>query len=297
MSLSTLYLAYFGNMWTIAAILIPIVSMSLLYLCFRRSSSPKARSWNLGLMLLSSIFLWLFIAVSLVLCYAFTEIYEYQLELGVRAVFGRAILVSMVGGIPFSLLLRQFSPKIILTKVRRRHRPSKEVATEFKSIAQRIGVPSAELWLSKGAIPISFALHTDKPIVVMSEKLLSLLEKDELEAVMAHELAHIRNSDTTLKALVTAYKIALPIDPIVRLVEAAFHREREMAADETAVKTTKKPLSLASALLKIYEAFPKGNLTEYGTLSILGAGSTLLSRHPPIRQRVNRLIRLADNYH
>jgi Zn-dependent protease with chaperone function len=284
-------------MWTIAAILIPIVSMSLLYLCFRRSSSPKARSWNLGLMLLSSIFLWLFIAVSLVLCYAFTEIYEYQLELGVRAVFGRAILVSMVGGIPFSLLLRQFSPKIILTKVRRRHRPSKEVATEFKSIAQRIGVPSAELWLSKGAIPISFALHTDKPIVVMSEKLLSLLEKDELEAVMAHELAHIRNSDTTLKALVTAYKIALPIDPIVRLVEAAFHREREMAADETAVKTTKKPLSLASALLKIYEAFPKGNLTEYGTLSILGAGSTLLSRHPPIRQRVNRLIRLADNYH
>jgi len=297
LSLSTLYLAYFGNVWTIAAILIPAVSMSLLFLCFKRSSSPKARSWSLGLILLSSIFLWLFIAVSLVLCYAFTEIYEYQLELGVRAVFGRAILVSMVGGIPFSVLLRQFSPKIILAKVRRRHRPSKEVATEFKSIAQRIGVPSAELWLSEGAIPVSFALHTDKPIVVMSERLLSLLEKDELEAVMAHELAHVRNSDTTLKALVTAYRIALPIDPIVRLVEAAFHREREIAADETAAKTTKKPLSLASALLKIYEAFPKGNLTEYGTLSILGAGSTLLSRHPPIRQRVNRLIRLADSYH
>ena len=91
----------------------------------------------------------------------------------------------------------------------------------------------------------------------MSEKLLSLLKKDELEAVMAHELAHIKNSDTTLKALVTAYKTFLPIDPVVRLVEAAFHREREMAADETAAKTTKKPLSLASALLKIYEAFPK----------------------------------------
>ena len=270
--------------------------MSLLFLHFRRSSSPKARSWSLGLMLLSSIFLWLFIAVSLVLCYAFTELYEYQLELGIRAVFGRAILVSMVGGIPLSVLLRQFSPKIILTKVRRRHGPSKEVTTEFKSLAQKIGVPSAELWLSEGALPVSFASQTDKPIVIMSEKLLSLLEKDELEAVMAHELAHIRNSDTTLKALVTAYRIALPIDPIVRLVEAAFHREREMAADETAVKTTKKPLSLASALLKIYEAFPKGNLMEYGTLSILGAGSTLLSRHPPIRQRVNRLIRLANSY-
>ena len=131
----------------------------------------------------------------------------------------------------------------------------------------------------------------------MSESLLSLLKKDELEAVMAHELAHIKNSDTALKALVTAYRTALPHDPIVRLVEAAYHREREMVADETAAKATKKPLSLASALLKIYEAFPKSSLSAYGTLSILGAGSTLLSRHPPIRQRINLLIRLAESYH
>jgi Zn-dependent protease with chaperone function len=295
--LSPVFLAYFGYLWTIAAIFIPLVSMLLLYLCFRRSSEPKARSWSLGLMLLCCIFLWLFIAVSLVLCYAFSETYEYQLELGIRAVFGRAILASMVGGLPFAVLLREMSPKIILTKVRKRHPPSREVAAEFESMAHKIGVYSAELVLSEGGLPISFALQTEPPVVVMSERLLSLLEKDELQAVMAHELAHIKNSDTSLKALVTAYKIALPIDPVIRLVEAAFHREREMAADETAVKKTKKPLSLASALLKIYEAFPRGNLTEYGALSILGSGSTLLSRHPPIRQRVNRLIRLADNYH
>jgi Zn-dependent protease with chaperone function len=146
-------------------------------------------------------------------------------------------------------------------------------------------------------MPISFAVEkADKPTVVMSESLLSLLKKDEVEAVMAHELAHMKNSDTTLKAMVTAYKTALPHDPIIRLVEAAFHREREMVADETAARTTKKPLSLASALLKIYEAFPKGKLRSYGTLSILGAGSTLMSRHPPIRHRINQLIHLAETY-
>jgi heat shock protein HtpX len=255
--LSILYAAYFGGVRTIATIFIPLVSMLLLYLFFRRTSSPSARSWSLGLMLLSSIFLWLFIAVSLVLCYAFSEIYEYQLELGVRAVFGRAISISIVGGLLFSLFLRQISSKVILTKVGGLHPPRKEVAGEFESIARKMGIPSAELRLSESTIPVSFASQTDKPVVVMSEKLLSLLKKGELEAVMAHELAHIKNSDTTLKALVTAYKTFLPIDPVVRLVEAAFHREREMVADETAAKTTKKPLSLASALLKIYEAFPK----------------------------------------
>jgi Zn-dependent protease with chaperone function len=248
-------------------------------------------------MLLSSVFLWLFIAVSLILCYASSEVYEYQLEAGVRTILGRAIVISIASGLPFSVLLRQISPNLILRRVKGLHAPGKRLKAEFESIASKMGIHSAELHLSENAIPVSFAAQNDRPIVVMSERLLSLLKKDELEAVMAHELAHIKNSDTTLKALVTAYKTVLPIDPMVRLVEAAFHREREIAADETAAKITRKPLSLASALLKIYEAFPKGNLAAFGALSVLGAGSTLMSRHPPIRQRVNRLIRLADNYH
>ena len=297
MSLSILYAAYFGSVRTIATILIAPVSMLVLYLYFRKTSSPRARSWSLGLMLLSSIFLWLFIAVSLILCYTFSELYEYQLELGVRAVFGRAILLSIAGGLPFSLLLRHISPKIILAKFKGLHPPPEEVAAEFESVARKLGIRSAELQLSESAMPVSFASDTDKPIVVISEKLLSLLKKDELEAVMAHELAHIKNSDTALKALVTGYRAVLPIDPVIRLVEAAFHREREMAADETAVKATQKPLSLASALLKIYEEFPTSHLPTYGTRSILGAGSTLMSRNPPIRERVNQLIRLAQSCH
>jgi len=67
------------------------------------------------------------------------------------------------------------------------------------------------------------------------------MKQDEIEAVMAHELAHVKNSDNALKAMVTAYKTALPQDPVIHLVEAAFHRKREMAADETTAKTTGKP--------------------------------------------------------
>jgi Zn-dependent protease with chaperone function len=246
-------------------------------------------------MLLSSIFLWLFLGLSLVLCYASSEAYEYELEAAVTAVFGRALLIALAAGLPFALFLRHISPKIILWKVGTLTVPRAEIVESFEALRKGMGVPAAELRLSKTSVPISFAVHANEPLVVMSESLLSLLKKDELEAVMAHELAHVKNSDTTLKALVTAYKTALPHDPIIRLVEAAFHREREMVADETASTATRRPLSLAAALLKIYEAFPKNNLRSHGTLSILGAGATLMSRHPPIRHRINQLIHLAES--
>jgi len=290
-----IYAAYFSSLPTITSILIPLISTLALYTFFRGTSSPKIRTWSLGLMLLSSIFLWVFIAVSLILCFAFAETYEYQLQEGVREVFGRAILVAIASGIPLSITLRQLSPRIILARAKGLHSPEQGVAESLIKLGDQMGVRGPQIQLSTNKVPISFAVHTKTPTIVMSESLLSLLKPDELEAVMAHELAHIKNSDTTLKALATAYKTALPFDPIIRLVEPAFHREREMAADETAAKTTRKPLSLASALLKIYEAFPKNNLRSYGTLSILGAGSTLMSHHPPIIHRINQLIHLAES--
>ena len=164
----------------------------------------------------------------------------------------------------------------------------------FDSLAKKMGIFSAEIQFSRGRMPLSFAVHINRPTVVMSEKLLTLLKKDEIEAVMAHELAHIKNSDTSLKALVTAYRTVLPFDPLIRIVEAAFHREREMVADETAAKVTRKPIALATALIKIYEAFPKKQIVSQTGLSILGVGSTIGKRYPPLGERVNRLIRLAD---
>ena len=246
--------------------------------------------------MLSSIFFWLFIGLSLVLCYTLSELYEYQPAAAVRTVFGTVLLLAILGGLPLSILLTRFSPRIVLAKVKNLSPPKPATAISFDALRRTMGVTDAELMISKTTVPISFAVEVHKPIIVMSEELLSLLKKDEIEAVMAHELAHVKNSDTALKAMVTAYKTALPQDPIIRLVEAAFHREREMVADEIAARTTKKPLSLASALLKISDAFPKNALRSYGTLSILGSGKTLLSRHPPIKQRIQQLVRLAEIY-
>ena len=291
-----IYGTYFSDFRTLASLTIPLVSTALLYFFFRRTRSPRARSWSLGLMLVSSIFLWLFLALSLFLCYAMGEAYELQPENAVRVVFGNALLIAIAAGLPLAIFLRYISPKIVLAKATNLTTAPSDITESFEALRKRMRIPAAQLRLSKMNAPISFAIDTDEPLIVISERLLSLLKRDELEAVMSHELAHVKNSDTMLKAFVTAYRTALPMDPLIRMVEAAFHREREMVADETAALTTNKPLSLASALLKIYEAFPKSNLRSYGTLSILGAGSTLTTRHPPIRYRINQLIRLAESH-
>jgi len=237
--------------------------------------------------------MWLFISASLILCAALASTYQSALAEGIREVFGDAILIAVVGGLPLTLVLRQAAPKIILRRVKDLEQPPPEVVRSFNNISEKMGVRSSQLRITSGSAPICFAVDTDTPTVVVSDKLLTLLDRDELEAVLAHELAHIKNSDTALKALVTAYRTALPMDPIIRMVEGAFHKIRESVADETAAKFT-KPLSLASALLKIYDAFPRSDLGSLGSYSILGNGSHT-TRHPPIKERIERLIQLGSN--
>ena len=293
MSLASLYGPYFSSRATVLALVLPVVSIVVAYWMSSRSQSPRVRSWSLGFTLVSSVFLWLFIGMSLVLCLVFSQTYQSALAEGVKEVFGDAILIALVGGIPLTLILRQASPRIILERVKELHDPPVEVSELCAKLAEKMGVVRSQLRLSNTKLPISFVVHTDAPTVVMSDKLLTLLDADELETVLAHELAHIKNSDTALKSLVTAYRVVLPMDPIIRLVEGAFHKVREMVADETAARITSKPLSLASALLKISGAFPGSNLASQGSYSILGAQSPLSHSHT--RERIERLIQLANS--
>lgn len=112
---------------------------------------------------------------------------------------------------------------------------------------------------------------------------------------MAHELAHLKNGDTTMKAIALMYRTILPFDPLIRLVEAAINREREYLADETAAVVTGKPWALASALLKIHESLSNVSTKGLSTLVIIGDGRGILSRHPPLERRIERLLRMTES--
>jgi Zn-dependent protease with chaperone function len=115
----------------------------------------------------------------------------------------------------------------------------------------------------------------------------------EVEAVLAHELSHLKNNDSLEKGLARLAKLAFAFDPILHLVEAAVHRERELLADQSSVRYTQKPLALASALLKVHSAF-RANLPGPGAGLFVGhKAKGLLSRYPDLDQRVQLLIDMA----
>ena len=91
--------------------------------------------------------------------------------------------------------------------------------------------------------------------------------------------------------LLFVYRRILFFDPLLRLLESRLYREREFAADEFSAFFTRKPLVLASALLKI-ATHQGSDLGELSALSVVGFG--WYDSGPQLKQRVARLIELSD---
>ncbi len=129
--------------------------------------------------------------------------------------------------------------------------------------------------------------------MAVSPEMVASMSSAEVEAVIAHELSHLKNNDSQEKGFARLAKLAFAFDPILHLVEAAIHRERELLADQSSVHYTEKPLALASALLKVHSAY-HAHLPGPGAGLFVGHNSKgLLSRYPDLDQRVQLLINMA----
>ena len=84
--------------------------------------------------------------------------------------------------------------------------------------------------------------------------IIDALDPQELEAVAAHELAHIKNKDFSLMAVVTALKLVFFYNPVSYLAASMISREREYLADEVGSKAMSRTRQLKSALVKISDA-------------------------------------------
>ena len=148
--------------------------------------------------------------------------------------------------------------------------------------------------LRQATVGNAFSLdNKGRKVVAVSLRLVMSMSSVEVEAVIAHELSHLKNNDSLEKGLARLAKWAFAFDPVAHLVEAAVHRERELLADRSSVKYTQEPLALASALLKVHSAFQAG-LPGPGAGQFVGhKAKGLLSRYPDLDRRVQLLIDMA----
>ncbi len=286
--------AYFTSRTLLSVLSLNFGLITSLYLIFRmKREDSAARSQLLTGTFLLSIFNWVFIGAGLVFCQLLLDDYEYFGYLAVQRVFGLAIITAVLTTFPFSILMTRRVPRLILNRLG----GLEEANQRFSQIFSHIDPKPSNIELREVPVssPISFAVQgIGINAVVVSSALLDLLDDDELETVMAHEVGHVQNGDASIKTLLASYKFLVRFDPLVHIVEGAFHREREFEADRFSAGLTKKPLALASALIKIHEALSV-NLPAYvSQLSIVSKGSGLLKRSPPIDARIERLLKMQN---
>jgi heat shock protein HtpX len=226
-----------------------------------------------------------------------------------------------------------FSDKIALATYRAQPVTREQLPRVYSVVermTQKIGLPMPKIYVIPTDSPNAFATGRNPAhaSVAVTEGILNLLNDEELEGVLAHELGHVNNRDILISSI--AATIAGAITYLARfgfffggmgdrderrgggfgsilmlilapfaamLIQLAVSRSREYQADATGAHFTGNPYALASALTKL-DAYSR-RVPMVGTPStahlfivqpLLGMNfGSLFSTHPPIAKRIERL--------
>jgi heat shock protein HtpX len=199
------------------------------------------------------------------------------------------LVIALVMAVLFNFGTYWFSDKIIL-RMYNAQEITRDAAPELyemvENLARKTEIPMPKVYLIPEDTPNAFATgrNPKNSAVAVTSGILQLLDKDEIYAVLAHEIGHIKNRDTLIMTVAGALAgaisfladmlfwnslfgrssddedssnpilgfIGILIAPFVAmLIQLSISRSREFIADETGARLSGKPLSLASALRKI----------------------------------------------
>jgi bla regulator protein blaR1 len=94
-----------------------------------------------------------------------------------------------------------------------------------------------------------------RPVLLLPEGMLERLSDSELEAILAHELAHIRRRDNLMSAVHMFIEALFWFHPMVWWIGAKLVEERERACDEEVLRMGKDPQAYAEGILKVCEFY------------------------------------------
>jgi heat shock protein HtpX len=186
-----------------------------------------------------------------------------------------------------------FSDKLVLKMYRAREvseSEAPELYSLIKTLALRAGLSMPKVYIVPGDTPNAFATGRDEKhsVVAVTEGILRILDREELEGVLSHELTHIKNKDMLIGSIAATLAGAIILlanmakwaaifgsfggdddegggifglimmailAPIAAMIiQMAISRSREYLADEGGARISGKPYGLASALEKLSRA-------------------------------------------
>lgn len=92
-----------------------------------------------------------------------------------------------------------------------------------------------------------------KPIILLPVSISCYLNTEEVEAILLHELAHVKRNDYLHNFIQQVISIMLFFNPFARLISKVISEEREHSCDDLVIETTSRPFIYAQTLLKLEE--------------------------------------------
>jgi heat shock protein HtpX len=242
---------------------------------------------------------------------------------GLVLAFGFAVVTNFVS--------YWFSDKIVLKMYRATEvGPDHRLYQIVQRLAMRAGLPQPRCYIIPDPSPNAFATgrNPEHAAVAATEGILTILSTDELEGVLAHELAHVKHRDILISSVAATVAAAImmtarfamffgggrddrregsPIALIATiilapiaamLIQAAISRSREFDADAGGASIAGSPHGLVNALQKIESAshaIPMDANPATAHMFIIkpfsaGGLMGLFSTHPPTKQRIDALL-------
>lgn len=261
----------------------------------------------------------------------------FALVLALGSIWGQqGLIIAFIVGGAMNVLAYFFSDKLSLTMMQAQQVDEKsapDLVEMVRRLSTNAGLPMPRVYICPQDAPNAFATgrNPKNAAVAVTRGALQLLSYDELEGVMAHELAHVKNRDTLISCVAATIAGALTFlshmaffmggrnrdgggHPIVAilaiifapiaaaLIQMAISRSREYVADAEGARIAGTPHGLMNALRKLDATARRipldGQMPAQNHLFIVqplsGEGfASLFSTHPPMNKRIEKLAELA----
>ena len=249
----------------------------------------------------------------------------------------QGLILGSLLGLGMNFVMYFFSDRMVLRMYGAQIVTEQEAPELYRLVdrlRQRAGLPMPAVAVAPQDQPNAFATGRgpEHAVVAVTTGILKALPQEELEGVIAHELAHVKNRDmliTTIAAGIAGMISNLPwllmfaggsrsdegrhplaelgliiLAPIAAmLIQFAISRQREFEADRVGAEILGRPRTLASALQRLdyyarqipmNVAPAAAPLAQVNPLAATSGGVTsLFSTHPPIEERIARLEAMA----
>jgi heat shock protein HtpX len=249
----------------------------------------------------------------------------------------QGLIMALVFGSLFNFVMYFFSDKLVLKMYGAQVVTAAEAPQLYAMVdrlRQRAGLPMPVVAVAPHEQPNAFATgrSPSKAVVAVTTGIMKYVPQDELEGVIAHELAHIKNRDMLISTIAAgvagaisnlpyllmfgggsqddegghpfAHLALILLGPIgAMLIQFAISRQREFEADRVGAEILGRPLPLANALRRLDAlahripmnvAPAAAPLAQVNPLAAHGGGiAKMFSTHPPTEERVARLEAMA----